>query len=55
MFKNHHGIDMPIPFKPNVDIADLRQSPYNLSRKDKEEMDRILDPLRLKASWHLFL
>ena len=37
---------MPIPFKPHVDISDLRQPPYNLSRKDREEMDKILNPLR---------
>jgi hypothetical protein len=41
------GIDMPIPLKPNASLARLRQAPYNLSKKDEDAMDTILDPLRV--------
>ena len=39
------GVDMPIPFKEGVDIKDLKQAPYNLSARDRVNMDKILDPL----------
>jgi hypothetical protein len=37
---------MPKPFKPDAQIKDLKQTPYNLSRKDQEAIDDILDPLK---------
>lgn len=37
---------MPIPFKEGVEIKDLKQAPYNLSRRDQQAMDDILDPLK---------
>jgi hypothetical protein len=38
-------IDMPIPFRDETDVLGLKQNPYGLSRRDKVEMDKILDPL----------
>ncbi|KAK6206174.1 Ribonuclease H-like protein [Colletotrichum tabaci] len=43
--KFNDGIEMPIPFKDGVDISDLNQRPYNMSRRDKVAMDAILNPL----------
>ena len=42
----NNGVHMPISFCPDVDISDLRQSLYNLSRKDQKGVDTVLDPLR---------
>jgi hypothetical protein len=44
--KFNDGIEMPIPFKDESDLSGLRQFPYNLSKKDKEAMNSVLDPLR---------
>jgi hypothetical protein len=44
--KFNDGVHMPIPFKDNVDLSDLRQPPFNLSRKDELTMDSILDPMK---------
>jgi hypothetical protein len=38
---------MPIPLKPNSSLTRLRPAPYNLSKKDEDTMDTILDPLRV--------
>lgn len=43
MFRD--GIKMPIPFRPDADISRLKQSPYNLSRRDQDAIDTIIDPL----------
>lgn len=40
------GVRMPIPFLPNATLDDLKQKAYPLSRRDREAMDGILDPLR---------
>jgi hypothetical protein len=37
---------MLIPFKPGVDIKDLRQTPFSLSMKDRANINAILDPLK---------
>ena len=39
------NIRMPIPFRDETDIMALKQNPYNMSRRDRTEMDKILDPL----------
>lgn len=39
------GIEMPIRFKDESDVAGLKINPYNLSRRDRIEADKILDPL----------
>jgi hypothetical protein len=39
------GITMPIPFRDESDITNLKQSPYNLSPRDQQAMNEILDPL----------
>jgi hypothetical protein len=39
------SIFIPIPFKKDVDISDLKQTLYNMSLKDKKAIDEILDPL----------
>jgi hypothetical protein len=39
------SIRMPIPFRDESDIMGLKQNPYNMSRRDRIEMDKILDPL----------
>ena len=44
------GINMPVPFKEGVEINDLRQAPFPQSKRDKEEMDKILDPMRADGS-----
>lgn len=36
---------MPIPFREGVDMADLKQALYGLSRRDRTAMDSILNPL----------
>ena len=38
-------IKMPIPFKDKIDIDSLKQTLYNLSKKDQEAINKILDPL----------
>ena len=38
-------IEMSIPFKDEMDIDGLKQALYNLSKKDQEAIDKILDPL----------
>jgi hypothetical protein len=43
MFKD--DIRMPIPFRNEADIANLKQSPFNLSPRDQKAMNEILDPL----------
>ncbi|CZT02527.1 uncharacterized protein RCO7_06258 [Rhynchosporium graminicola] len=39
------GITMPVPFKDGISLDDLRQAPYPQSKKDREAMDSILDPM----------
>lgn len=39
------GIEMPIRFKDESDVAGLKQNPFNLSQRDRRAMDSILDPL----------
>ena len=39
------GINMPIPFIDEGDLKGLKQAPYNLTRKDRDAIDHILDPL----------
>lgn len=39
------GTEMPLRFMDETDFTGLKQRPYPLSRKDREVMDRILDPL----------
>ena len=39
------GIEMPIPFKDESDVAGLKQNPFNLSQRDRRAMDSILNPL----------
>ena len=39
------GIEMPIPFRDESDIAGLKQNPFNLSQRDRRAVDSILDPL----------
>ncbi|KAL2060380.1 hypothetical protein VTL71DRAFT_9775 [Oculimacula yallundae] len=39
------GVVMPVPFKEGVEVNDLRQPPYPQSKRDREEMDKILDPM----------
>ncbi|ERF69335.1 hypothetical protein EPUS_09241 [Endocarpon pusillum Z07020] len=36
---------MPIRFKDELDVSGLKTNPYNLSRRDRIEADKILDPL----------
>ena len=43
------GVDMPIPFKDELDVEGLKQSPYNLSRRDQKALDSIMDPLKLDS------
>jgi hypothetical protein len=37
---------MKIPFKEGVDLTDLKQALYPQSKRDREAMDTILDPMR---------
>ena len=39
------GIEMPIPFRDDVDLSKLKQSPYNLSLRDQEAINKVIDPL----------
>lgn len=39
------GVDMPIPFKPDANLDDLPQRPYNMSPRDRAAFDSILKPL----------
>jgi hypothetical protein len=39
------GIQMPIQFTDESDLKGLKQAPYQLSRRDKDAMDSVLDPL----------
>jgi hypothetical protein len=36
---------MPVPFKDGVDLVKLKQSPYNLSLRDQEAIDQVIDLL----------
>lgn len=40
------GIEMGVPFKQDADLDNLKQRPYNLSRRDRAAFDSIIDPLR---------
>ena len=44
------GVTMPIPFRQGVEIKDLRQPPYLASRRDRDAIDSILDPMKAKGS-----
>lgn len=39
------GVEMEIPFKPDVNLDDLIQRPYNMSRRDRQAFDGIVDEL----------
>lgn len=39
------GIQMPIKFKDEADVDGLKFNAYELSRRDRIEADKILDPL----------
>ena len=39
------SINMPIPFKDEKDLSGLKQSAYNLTKRDQEAISGILDPL----------
>ena len=39
------SIDMPILFKDEKDLSGLKQSAYNLTKRDQEAISRILDIL----------
>lgn len=39
------GIKMPIPFRDDADLSKLKQSPYNLSLRDQEAIDEVINPL----------
>ena len=39
------SIDMPIPFKNEKNLSRLKQSAYNLTKRDQEAISRILDLL----------
>jgi hypothetical protein len=43
-------VTMPIPFRSGVDIKDLRQPPYPSSKRDRDAMDSILDPMKQDGS-----
>lgn len=38
-------MEMPIPFRNEEDVLGLKSAPYGLSRSDRQETDKILDPL----------
>jgi hypothetical protein len=42
----NNGIDIPIPFRKDANISDLKQIPYGFSKRDRDAADAILDPLR---------
>jgi len=39
------NIKMPIPFRNDANLSRLKQAPYNLSARDKEAVNNVLDPL----------
>ena len=39
------SINMPILFKDKKNMSGLKQSAYNLTKRDQEVISRILDPL----------
>lgn len=39
------GITMPVPFREDADLSKLKQAPYNLSKRDEEAIDAVIDPL----------
>jgi hypothetical protein len=41
---------MRILFKEDADLSSLRQAPYNQSKRDKDAMDLILDPLQKEGA-----
>jgi hypothetical protein len=41
---------MLVPFKDNVNILDLRQALYSLSKRDKDAIDGILNPIHEDSS-----
>jgi hypothetical protein len=43
MFNN--SVEMLVLFKNGVDLAKLKQSPYNLSPRDQEVIDQVIDLL----------
>jgi hypothetical protein len=36
---------MPIPFRDDVNLSKLKQSPYNLSLRDQEAINKVINPL----------
>ena len=38
------NVEMPIPFRDEKDLAGLKQAPFNLSRRDQEAINKVLDP-----------
>jgi hypothetical protein len=44
------GVTMPIPFRDGIDIKDLRQPLYPLSKRDRNTMNSILDPMKQDGS-----
>jgi hypothetical protein len=43
--KFNDGVDMPVHLDPGADLSNLNQRPYFISRRDREDLDKILDPL----------
>ena len=41
----NNEIEIPILFKDEMNINGLKQAPYNLSKKDQEAINKILDSL----------
>ena len=39
------SIDIPIPFKDEKDLSGLKQSVYNLTKRDQKVISGILNPL----------
>ncbi|PMD57076.1 uncharacterized protein K444DRAFT_632222 [Hyaloscypha bicolor E] len=46
----NNGVTIPIPFKDGVNLNDLRQVPYPMSRKDMQAFGEITDPMRANGS-----
>lgn len=44
------GINMPIVFKADADLSDLRQAAFNLSKRERDDMDTILDPMKKEGT-----
>jgi hypothetical protein len=44
------NVVMRILFKEDADLSSLRQAPYNQSKRDKDAMDLILDPLQKEGA-----